>query len=406
MNNKLYKYLNLIAPFKFLLLANFFLCLTLDVMSSVVGYKLNQINVAISTIGILNAWHNVGMVLGAFIASKIIEKINHVRAFTISVIILAFISIAHCFGYSENYWTILRVTFGMVEIVALVCLESWFNIKATNKDRGFIIALYMITASLAGIITQSIMSLSDESGYVMFGLLSLFCLLASLPIHGKEAPKFEVNNEGKKLNFIQLAKRAPVGLFGSYIAGCLTGVFYALAAVYVLNIGLNDGQTVLFMTFSFTGALLFQIPMGKISDKFDRRILLSFNSLMLIVLSVHGFSLIIHSDLYLSIFAFVIGGFIFTLYPISLSFANDRVEKEEMTSASSIIYVCLGLGTVVAPVITSHIMTKISPIYFMFSVYFGGLSLFMVAMTSYLRSKVKKAKAKRLENEEVLKAVA
>ena len=68
---------------------------------------------------------------------------------------------------------------------------------------------------------------------------------------------------------------AVVLTFGAGVAGMLVGSFYAMGVVFARQIGMSVTEAALFMSVVVLGGLGFQMPVGIMADKFDRRIVMS-----------------------------------------------------------------------------------------------------------------------------------
>jgi len=389
-NNKIIsEYIGFISPFKSLLFSNLLLCVCLGCISSVIGMKLNNFNVPLSTIGQVMVWHNVGMVVGAIYVFKFLNHFGRIRAFAVCVLFAALFAIIHAFIFNVFTWGVLRFLFGFFEIIALACLESWFNLRTDNKNRGFIMSIYMLSAFFGQSIGQFFLRLPDESGYVIFSILALFCVFAAFPILNEKISTVTME-ESKKISFREFFKRAPVGIFSCFIYGSLSGLFYALATVYILKIGLTKHEASLFMSCVFLGGMFFQIPIGKLSDKIDRRLVMILNSIFIVILSLSANWFLLKGGLYISIYSILIGAVVFSLYPVGVAFANDRAKQDEMTSASGILVFSLGTGTVISPLVASSLMEQYGADYFMKVICFFASFLLIVATSSFVKYKIKK----------------
>ncbi len=314
-------------PFRFLLLSNFLFCVTLGSAASVIGVKLGGLGVSVSIIGQIITWHNVGALAGAICSYRLLNKFKHVKTFILCVLLSAIFIMLHAFYVNNTFWGVLRFLFGFCEIIALVVLESWFNIRTDNKNRGTVFSFYMISAFLGLSAGPYILKLPDSSGFVMFTILSLFCLLAIFPISRETSPKL-FKEESEKISLFEFFKRAPVGVFACFISGSISGLFYALGVMYILNIGLGDSEAALFASFTFLGGMLFQYFIGRLSDGIDRRKVLMLNSLSIMILALFAEKVLFLGDWLIIAFSLFLGGFVFTLYTVGVAFANDRAEKK------------------------------------------------------------------------------
>jgi MFS family permease len=117
-----------------------------------------------------------------------------------------------------------------------------------------------------------------------------------------------------------------------------------------------DRETIaLYMLVAVLGGLAFQLPVGRLSDRFDRRIVLA-------VLGI-GFAIAAVALIHLppSLWkilpsAVLLGGFMSTLYPVCVANAHDRMPADRVVAVSGHLILVSGLGSIVGPLIGTSIM--------------------------------------------------
>jgi hypothetical protein len=77
------------------------------------------------------------------------------------------------------------------------------------------------------------------------------------------------------LPYGQLARAAPVAVVGCALSGLISGAFYALVPAWMQDAGIARATIALFMLVAVLGGLAFQVPVGWLSDRFDRRLVLA-----------------------------------------------------------------------------------------------------------------------------------
>jgi MFS family permease len=121
------------------------------------------------------------------------------------------------------------------------------------------------------------------------------------------------------------------------------------------DVGTARATIALFMLVAVLGGLAFQVPVGWLSDRFDRRLVLAALSLGFASIAV----ILVHLPRSLPVVlppAALLGGFMSTLYSVCVSHAHDRMPADRVVAVSGRLILLSGLGSVVGPLIGSILM--------------------------------------------------
>ena len=138
----------------------------------------------------------------------------------------------------------------------------------------------------------------------------------------------------------------------------LGGVFsaqFGMAPVYGAEAGLSVAQISTFVSVFFIAALVLQFPIGWLSDRMDRRVLIFAASAVLGFGGLLG-SVLGDNFVMLLIAAFLIGGMSNPLYSLLIAYTNDFLEHDDMAAAAGGMVFINGLGAVAGPLITGWLM--------------------------------------------------
>jgi MFS family permease len=158
-----------------------------------------------------------------------------------------------------------------------------------------------------------------------------------------------------KLPYGQLSRAAPVAVAGCAISGLIGSAFYALVPAWMQDEGIERETIALFMLVAVLGGLAFQVPVGRLSDRFDRRIVLAALALGFAATAV----VLVHLPPSLPAVlpaAVLLGGFMSTLYPLCVAHAHDQMPADRVVAVSSQLILVSGLGSVVGPLIGTSLM--------------------------------------------------
>ena len=266
-------------------------------------------------------------------------------------------------------WTALRFVVGFAFAGVYVVAESWLNEAASNETRGQALSLYMI-AQMVGIISaQFILTLADPGGYTLFVVMSVLVSLCFTPIllTAGTAPPYQTT---KPMSLVQLFRISPLGCVGTFLLGGVYAGIFGMASVFGTEMRLSVAQISAFVAAIYVGGLVFQYPIGWISDRMDRRRLIMGLTAVGAVVTLIGGILSSHYAVVLAL-GFAVGGVANPLYSLIIAYTNDFLDKSDMAAASGGLLFINGLGAMLGPLIIGASMTRFGPDAFF--VYIGTL---------------------------------
>jgi MFS family permease len=313
---------------------------------------------------VMSAYY-LGFLAGSWRASALIQRVGHVRVFAalaslISAAFILFVALPE-----PAVWVLMRLLVGYCFAGVYVVAESWLNESTTNENRGQALSLYMIVQMLGIITAQGFLNLADPSGYNLFILMSVLVSISFAPIllTVVAAPPFQTS---KRMTLGQLYRTSPLGCVGTFLLGGVFAATLGMAAVFGTEKGLTVAEISMFVAVVYTGGLLLQYPIGRISDRVDRRkliIVLTLGGAVLTMLGVLSGS----GGVLLYLAAFAIGGVSNPLYSLLIAYTNDFLGKDDMAAASGGLLFLHGLGAIAGPLLIGRLMaTWGADFYFVF----------------------------------------
>jgi len=309
-------------------------------------------------IGIMASGYFLGFVVGTLVTAYLIERAGHIRAFTALASLASAAALGHIIIIDPYAWAVFRGISGFCFAGIYMVIESWLNERATNETRGQVLSSYMLVNLLSLTVGQFLISVADPLGYVLFCLVSVLVSIAIIPVSitRTEAP---VPQKPRPLPIRRLFSISPLGFIGCLAYGLAMGAFWGLAPVFAGQVGLDTDGIAIFMSLCILGGGLMQWPMGWLSDRFDRRIVLTVGCFaaggMSIMVATGG---IIKPELLLYM-AMIFGAAAFPIYALTVSHANDYVETEERVVVSGTLLLIYGAGAIVGPLLAGPIMGRI-----------------------------------------------
>lgn len=371
--------------FPSLYFTNLFLIGGTGLLTTYLALYLGQHNVSTFWIGLLTSFYYLGLLLGSKLGYHLIKSVGHIRTFVANTAAVTACIAAHALSDNIYLWLALRLIVGLSMMCNYMVLESWLNEQAAPESRGRVFSFYMITSYLGMVLGQLALSRFPELGYAPLFLVCMALSLGIIPIsitrriHPKPLKPIQVSLFG-------YFKKVPQSLTAVHFAGIINGSFYGLAPTFASLSGFSAQEIALFMSITIFAGLLAQWPMGVISDKIRRSILIRSNAVAIGVVSLALFLLPLTQYVaYALTFAF--GLFAFTLYPLSSALANSRVEDEDRVGVSSALLIMFGAGAAIGSAVNAQIMA-----FFGHQALYGStavLTVVMFALLSFINSKQK-----------------
>ena len=310
--------------------------------------------------GFVVAGYYVGFLAGSILIPTLLQRVGHIRVFAALASLASIAILLHSVFLEPISWFFIRILTGISLSGIYVIMESWLNDKSTNKTRGKILSIYMIvTFSFVGL-GQLLLNLSDPAKVDLFILVSILLSFSLLPIllSITDAPNFD---NPKRLTLKELYILTPLGFVGAFFIGLAHSAIFGYGAVYAIAKGFSTFEISIFMIIVSTFGAILQWPIGYLSDRIDRRIILVGVTLIASCLSIF-----IVASSYLSLIIFFIilafyAGMSLPMYSLAVAHTNDFLQPDEIVAASSSMAILVGIGAILGPIAASLFMKSIGP---------------------------------------------
>ncbi len=329
-----------------------------------------------TTMSYIMSGYYLGFLGGSYMAPELIRRVGHVRVFAAlgSLISAAFILYAAL--PDPIVWTLIRVVVGFCFAGVYVVAESWLNDAATNETRGQALSVYVIVQMVGIVTAQVLLNFADVSGYTLFVLMSVLVSVSFLPIllSSTTAPVFRAT---KRMTLKELYTISPLGCVGTFLLGGIFATLFGMASVYGTEVGMSVREISIFIGLIYFGGMIWQYPIGWVSDRMDRR------KLIMILTAFGGGTVLIGSlftenQIVLYALAFTIGGVANPLYSLLIAYTNDYLEPDDMASASGGLNFINGVGAIGMAVVVGWSMTRFGP-----NSFFVILAILMSTIAAY-----------------------
>ena len=317
----------------------------------------------------------VGFLFGSQLTPNMIRRVGHVRVFAALGSLVSACLILYAAWTNPYFWFLLRIIVGFCFSGIYVVAESWLNDSSSNETRGQTLSAYLIVQMMGIVLAQAVLNFADPSGYMLFIIISVVVSLSFAPIllSVSPAPQFQTS---KRMTLSQLWSISPLGVVGQFFLGAIFAALFGMASVYGTERGLTVKDISLFVAAIYFGGMILQYPIGWVSDRMDRRVLI------FIVCSIGTFfsfaANLSDNFIWLLIVAFIIGGVSNPLYSLYIAYTNDNLEHDDMASASGGLIFLTGIGAIFGPSIVGWLLDEYGA-----ASYFWFIGSVMAIMGSY-----------------------
>jgi MFS family permease len=307
--------------------------------------------------GVIMSGHFIGLLVGGVMAVNVVAGVGHIRAFAAFASIMSVAALFHILMLHPVAWFVLRVATGFCMAGMILVTESWLNERSERSIRGQVLALYMITNYLGSGLGQFLLPMADPAEFQLFCVASIIYSLALVPVLLTTAAAPQPAR-AERASFRELWRTSPLGLIGACCAGLNNASFFSLGAVYAQGIGLDLKATSLFMASVILGGFLMQWPVGRLSDRVDRRWVLVGVGLTACAASL-GVAAVSGAMIYVA--AAIYGGVSFTVYSVCVAHTNDFADPEKRVQTASGLLITYSVGAIVGPILVGFLMGEFAP---------------------------------------------
>jgi len=320
-----------------------------------------------------------GFLLGSRLTPFMIGRVGHVRVFAALASLISAAFILYAAIPNPYVWMVMRLIVGLCLSGVYVVTESWLNASSTNETRGQTLSLYVIVMMSGMIMSQGLVNVADPAGYALFVVMSVLVSVAVAPIllSATPAPVFVAT---KRMSVLEVYHASPLAMVGTFLLGGIFSALFGMSAVFATEAGLSAVQTSIFVAIIYTGGLVSQYPIGWMSDRMDRRILIFWCTA---VGAVGAFAAapFLGSFAMVCLAGFIIGAMSNPLYSLLLAYINDFLEADDMAAASGGMMFANGVGAIFGPIVIGVLMQNGGPE--MFFVFTGGLLAAIAGYAGY-----------------------
>ena len=370
------------------------LMLAYGFQGSLLGVRAVKEEFSLTATGFMMSGYFVGYFIGAKTIPQIISRVGHIRVFAAFASIASLVILIHAVYVNPFIWFLLRVLTGISMVSIYTVAESWLNDRASNKNRGSVLSIYMVILYGAMGLGMFLLNFSNPGNFEPFILISIITSAALIPIllTKRKPPTF------KKISSMSIQEvfiSSPFGMVSSFFYGTIQSALFTLLAVYAATMNFSIFQISLVTFLLAVSGAVSQWPIGKLSDMFDRRkviIIVTFAAAFFAfcaILSSRQMYLpgeLATSKLWFHVFLILFSFCSLPMFSLILAHTNDFIPKEKFVAAGASLQFIFGMGAMAGPFLCSIFMGMVGPNgFFIFLLFFhSGIGAYGV-----YRSKVR-----------------
>ncbi len=323
-------------------------------------------------IGVMGSAYFAGFLAGCLIGPHIIARVGYSHTFAMAAGLACAATLLQPLMIDGFVWVVLRAVIGFSAVNLFMTIESWLNDRATNETRGQIFSIYMTINYSGLIIGQAMLTLGDPRAYAQFNIGAFFYVICLIPLCLTRLPQPKIQtlseqqaiseqkagSEQKtqptlRISPLTLFRVAPVGVMACCTVGLAHGAIWTLGPVYALANGLSESMVAIFMCVFVLGGALVQMPVGRFSDRMDRRIMIAItcglSCMMGLLLALFGSS----NHTIMLVLVALLGVTALPLYALATAHTNDRIPRKDFVAASACLLLVNALCSTIGPVIAA-----------------------------------------------------
>ncbi len=328
-------------------------------------------------IGAMGTAYFGGFVIGCFAVPMAVRRVGYIRTFA-SIAAIAAVSIMLMPVFTNPMvWIGLRVLNGAAASGLYAVIEAWLNDKTDKTHRGSTFSIYQVLMFCGSLGGQNLLGLADITAPDLFIYASALIILALIPVsmttRQSPTPPTKI-----KLDLKWAATLSPIAVFGIICVGFANGSTWGLAPVFMSSQGFSAQQTGWFMMAFLLGGACGQFPVGRLSDRLDRRW-----TIMGVAATSSIFGLVLSFEyggafLTLAVTMFCFGFVSLTIYSLCVAHINDLCGPERRMEIATAMLLFYSVGASIGPLITSTLidLSSFATLYRVTAATHGALALF------------------------------
>ncbi|WP_425668567.1 MFS transporter [Agrobacterium radiobacter] len=309
---------------------------------------LEKRGISSTMIGVNSAMAGVAAMMAASVTSKIAHDFGVARTMLLAVLISALSALGFYFAEAFWMWFPLQIVFHGATTTLFILSEYWINMTAPPKKRGMVLGIYATGLAVGFAVGPLLFSVVGSEGILPFLVGAAIILLAAIPIFMARGESPELD-ERPNHHFVRYVWLVPMASAAAFVFGSVQAGGLSLFPIYATREGFNESQAALLLTVMGIGNMVFQIPIGLLSDRMkDRRTMLALMAFAG-VCGTLALPVLVESWLLVAALLLFWGGLVSGMYTVGLTHLGSRLKGADLVAANAAFIFCYAMGTIAGP---------------------------------------------------------
>ena len=274
-------------PVMLLLSGLLLLTLAIAVLNTLVPLWLAHEHLPTWQVGMVSSSYFTGNLVGTLLTGYLIKRLGFNRSYYLASLVFA----AGCLGLGLMIgfwsWMAWRFVAGVGCAMIWVVVESALMCSGTSRNRGRLLAAYMMIYYVGTFLGQLLVSKVSTELMNVLPWVTALILAGILPLLFTRI--LSQQTESRKTTSITSMlklRQARLGVNGCIISGIVLGSLYGLMPLYLNHQGISNSNIGFWMAVLVSAGIVGQWPIGRLADKFGRLLVLRVQIFVVILGSI------------------------------------------------------------------------------------------------------------------------
>ncbi|ASQ05354.1 MFS transporter [Sinorhizobium meliloti WSM1022] len=293
-----------------------------------------------------------GGLIGCLMGGSLIRRVGHARAFSCSMALVILAALMISLGVHPLLWVVARGLYGIAANMNFIITQSWLNHASENHWRGRAMALFYMAYVIGLGAGAWLFGQIPVEGNLAPIVTIFFTAVAILPIGLTRLPTPPAPAR-VSIDIPMVWRISPVAFIGVLASGGLSMLVQGFTPIYAAANSVSQKEVAALMFVMQFGLLFIQYPMGALSDRTDRRIVLIATCTLVIAAGIAALAVSFDNLLLLMLVFAMFAGAVETVYSIANAHANDRTDPADFVPLASTMLVAWSASATLVPMLVT-----------------------------------------------------